>query len=654
FYPYRYFASEGFLPGYNFPRLPLSAYLPRNRRRSKDDDDFLSRPRFLAVSEFGPRSIIYHEGARYVINKVILGAGAETRGGDDGLLTRAVRCERCGAIEPLLGEGSPDLCRECGAPLGAPTPNFFRMRNVTARRRDRITSDEEERLRIGYDLRTSVHFPVVDGRPRRQRATLVDADGEPLATLTYGHGADLWRINLGWRRRSETDPPGFLLDTERGVWVRSQNPEAPDDDPEDPATPQQERVIPFVEDTRNCLLIEPATRLPDEAMASLQAALKTAIQLVFQLEDRELAAEPLPARGERRSILLYEAAEGGAGVLRRLLREPEAIRAVAERALVLCHFDPETGDDLGSAAPDRERCVAACYDCLLSYFNQPDHPIVDRHLLPELLLRWAGGKVEVSGGDAPRDDHLAGLLDKCESELERRFLRLLAGRGHALPSRAQVFLAEANTRVDFFYEPEHAGATAVFVDGPPHDSEDAARRDVMIQELLEDVGYQVLRFHHSERWEAIIDRNPSVFGPGSERPPAQAQHPAAQVDPAAERPDLSSADERGETTPPAAEGEALAELLELFDDPWHAAIRALAEHPELVIDAGGELGNRVAAQFHARVDSSDTTLYIVDADDRDAATALRILRERGDLALELTASHPAPLRAVLDALDSKD
>ncbi|MEK8170890.1 hypothetical protein NKH77_19030 [Streptomyces sp. M19] len=27
FFPYRYFASEGFLPGYSFPRLPLAAYI---------------------------------------------------------------------------------------------------------------------------------------------------------------------------------------------------------------------------------------------------------------------------------------------------------------------------------------------------------------------------------------------------------------------------------------------------------------------------------------------------------------------------------------------------------------------------------------------------------------------------------------------------
>ena len=44
FYTYRYLASEGFLPGYNFPRLPLSAYIPGQRNST---DDFLSRPRFF-------------------------------------------------------------------------------------------------------------------------------------------------------------------------------------------------------------------------------------------------------------------------------------------------------------------------------------------------------------------------------------------------------------------------------------------------------------------------------------------------------------------------------------------------------------------------------------------------------------------------------
>jgi hypothetical protein len=53
FYTYRYLATEGFLPGYNFPRLPLYAFIPATRRAA-----VLQRPRFLAISEFGPNSSV--------------------------------------------------------------------------------------------------------------------------------------------------------------------------------------------------------------------------------------------------------------------------------------------------------------------------------------------------------------------------------------------------------------------------------------------------------------------------------------------------------------------------------------------------------------------------------------------------------------------
>jgi hypothetical protein len=636
FYPFRYFASEGFLPGYNFPRLPLSAYLDNRSRRNRDLDEFLSRPRFLAVSEFGPRSIIYHEGARYVTSKVILGGDLELRDGTERLLQRAVRCEHCGAIEPLLGETAPDLCRECGSALGAPTINFFRMRNVTAFRRDRITSDEEERLRMGYDLRTAVHFPVLDGRPRRYTAALVNPEGVLLATLTYGHGSDIWRINMGWRRRKDTEPPGFQLDIERGIWVRSQNPEDPDTDPEEPSSPRQERVIPFVQDTRNCLLIEPATPLSADAMASLQAALKTAIQLEFQLEDRELAAEPLPSRAQRRRLLFYEAAEGGAGVLRRLLDNKDALHKVAKRALELCHFDSETGHDLGGPAPEQDPCVAACYDCLLSYFNQPDHALVDRHLISELLVSWRDAKIERSSSEAPREDHRDILLAACESELERRFVQFLADHGHNLPTRAQVYLPEANTRVDFLYEPDQGAPVPVFVDGPPHDSEDVARQDVIITEQLEDVGYLVLRFHHRARWEDIVARYPNVFGVGS-----KPRGPQANVTPNPAPPTIPAND------PDAA----LVELLELFEPEWRALIRQLTARPGVVVDAGAELGARVSASYFARVDHADRVLFLVDAAQPDAQQALRLLRARGDKALALRADDPEALTVVLQTLD---
>ena len=70
FYPYRYFASEGFLPGYSFPRLPLAAFIPAERRTTHGQGDYVQRPRFLAISEFGPGAFIYHEGARYEVDRV--------------------------------------------------------------------------------------------------------------------------------------------------------------------------------------------------------------------------------------------------------------------------------------------------------------------------------------------------------------------------------------------------------------------------------------------------------------------------------------------------------------------------------------------------------------------------------------------------------
>lgn len=154
FYSYRYFASEGFLPGYSFPRLPLSAYIPARRIRNQNDE-FLSRPRFLAISEFGPRSIIYHEGSRYIINKVNLPV-SDT--GEGFATTRIKQCPFCGYLHPIISGDGLDRCERCGTLLEAPLNNLFRLQNVSTKRQDRISSDEEERQRQGYELRTAFRF----------------------------------------------------------------------------------------------------------------------------------------------------------------------------------------------------------------------------------------------------------------------------------------------------------------------------------------------------------------------------------------------------------------------------------------------------------------------------------------------------------------
>ena len=505
FYSYRYFASEGFLPGYNFPRLPLSAYIPGRLSRK---DDFLSRPRFLAISEFGPRSIIYHEGSRYIINKVIMPVG-ETETDEKVLTVSAKLCPNCGYLHPITdGSQGLDLCEYCKHPLDHPLRALFRLQNVSTKRRDRINCDEEERLRLGYEIKTGVRFTVHGGRPSYRTASLHLPDGNQLASLTYGHAATLWRINLGWTRRRNKSQYGFVLDTERGYWAR--NEQAAEEDEADPMSAKTTRVVPYVEDHRNCLLFKPTTPLDENQMVSLQAALKQAIQTCYQLEDNELAAEALPGREDRKGILFYEAAEGGAGVLRQLISDPRAFASVARDALEICHFDSETGEDKRRAPRSNEDCEAACYDCLMTYGNQRDHTLLDRQSIRDLLIQYKNAMVSASPGKLPRAEHLKRLMNQAGSELEKAWLQYLDSRDLRLPSKAQVFLEECQTRPDFFYEDD---LTLIYVDGPVHEFPDRAKRDEEQTDCLEDLGYTVIRFGHKDDWGKIIARFPNVFGP---------------------------------------------------------------------------------------------------------------------------------------------
>ncbi|MBK8051044.1 MAG: hypothetical protein IPK16_30480 [Anaerolineales bacterium] len=184
--------QRGFLPGYSFPRLPVSAYIPGRKVGLSNKDEYLNRPRFLAISEFGPRSIIYHEGSRYIVNRVILPVDAVS---NTGLVTSSAKlCPRCGHLHPVVsGQTDAVCCEQCDALLDTPIHNLMRMHNVSTRRRDRINSDEEERTRMGYEISNT--------RTTTREATVTASDGTPLLRLTYGQAATIWRMNLGWKWR---------------------------------------------------------------------------------------------------------------------------------------------------------------------------------------------------------------------------------------------------------------------------------------------------------------------------------------------------------------------------------------------------------------------------------------------------------------------
>src|ERR1019366_1496638 len=175
---------------------------------------------------------------------------------------------------------------------------------------------------------------------------------------------------------------GFDIDPVQGWWKKFD--EAEDDDG-DPRRVGSQRVVPAVEDHKNALLLSLQPPPVDVTIfATVQHALIRGLEQLFELEEGELLGEPTPNRDNRRSLLFYEATEGGAGVLSEVSRRPGVLTEVARRALEVMHFAPPADITQISAAEvlatdlERGTCVAGCYRCLLSYYNQPDHELIDR------------------------------------------------------------------------------------------------------------------------------------------------------------------------------------------------------------------------------------------------------------------------------------
>lgn len=475
FYPYRYFASEGFLPGYNFPRLPVSALL----RTGFEEIQFVQRPRFLAVTEFAPQNVIYHNGRKYRVTRTQFRAGDPQR-----FFVRAKLCKLCGYFHE--GEDAKsDVCQNCETTLGTSNgellPDLLEMTTQGTQQVERITSEEEERMRQGY--RTSTHYRFASDSHRQRRLDAV-AGGEsvPQLSFTYGPQATVLRINHGWRR---TDQPGFTLNLANGVWQRR-----PDETPEAEAeggTAIKHGVRIFVQDTRNVLLAElgPDLAHNQPLVLSLQYALLAGIREHFQLEDDELNAELL-GNGPPYRMLIWEATEGGAGVLRRLVEEPDALARVAAEALRICHVNPASGED---RADDAGECTRACYRCLLSYSNQPHHGQLDRQLIRDVLRGLSRAVVHILQPAMPPDVPVPDGLPP----LVRRVLDTLTASGRRLPDATMRQVA--GQTVHLFYGPR----TAVLC------LENDDRRDAAW--VLEDAGYRVITLRAEDDLESQLARH---------------------------------------------------------------------------------------------------------------------------------------------------
>lgn len=484
FYPYRYLASEGFLPGYNFTRLPLRIFVPSGTTTG----EFISRPRSIALREFGPLNIIYHSGRKYRVSQLVV---QDT----ESSLTEAKISTKAGYY--LAGDQKDlEICPFSGANLTDSANkeylhDLLEMSESRADEVDRISCEEEERISRGFDVQT--YFAVDGGYLDRVRKAVARSSETNLLNLRYIAAARLVHVNSQWRaQRTEGFPIGLIS----GDW-RSSMP-----GPDANLREAFRLVKLWTSSLADALYIEPiqALGLGPDGVVTLEHALKRAIETVFQIEPNEIGVVTVGDR-QAPNILLYESAEGSLGILSQFV-DAEGVRTfpkVIDAAKQICRFD------------DEAYLAPASYDDLLSYYNQRDHKVIDRFLIRDALDKLALCSIEIQTNAGFRDyeEQYQSMLRNLDpnSSTERAFIQFLYDNGLRLPDAAQKKVDGVYCQPDFYYEHRFW----VFCDGSPHDTPAVRERDQEQRQLIIARGDEVWVWHYREDLATKIAQRPDMF-----------------------------------------------------------------------------------------------------------------------------------------------
>lgn len=494
FYPYRYLAAEGFLPGYNFTRLPVRTFV----ESTEGEGEFISRPRFIALQEFGPQNIVYHDGSKYKVEQIIMHE-------PELKLLDAKISPKTGyflyndqynyEVDPITQEPMTlDPSKHVHAHL-------LELGTTRALQLERITCQEEERTRRGYEIQT--YFSLDAGLESTTEA-LVKVHGEKLLHVHYMPACRIFKLNLKWRIAREQ---GFPLDLTNGFWVSRQRLN------ELQQKNQAENIKSvklFTSNTANALYLQPVKALALEGgqagVITLMYALKRALENYFQVESGEIDAVAIGPENAP-NILIYESAEGSLGILSQVVDRPEVFPALMQEAYAVCFC--KDGVEL---QPDASgQYIPATYDDLLSFYNQIHHDILDKNLIREALLKLRQSEIEILSNRAfsSYDEHYQFLQRHRDpnSATEEKFLKFLYNNRLRLPDEVQPRVKDMFVRPDFFYKPN----VYIFCDGTPHDRPAVQHDDQIKRQALKNAGYQVLVWHYAEPLEDFVNKRPDIF-----------------------------------------------------------------------------------------------------------------------------------------------
>ncbi len=474
FYPYRYLGNRGFLPNYAFPRKASSTFFT-------DRKEAIQRAPSLALREFAPLSSIYFRGRRYRVVK----AQPKSRG-QAHQWNRIKACD-CGRFYMDEEIAASSACNVCGQSLTNTheLSRAFELPDMVARPAGRITSDEDDRSRRGFEIQPFFKIP----------ATCVPLGlnrGETrLAEIRYSHHGELLLLNSGARSAEET---GFSYCEKCRTWISSEEG-AEDHADEDgrnrcPAGGTREdvhsQVVLYTAGRHDFVTVDVEVPEGQDNTAfgwSLLHALSYGFGIAFSAEESEVAGYlfQVPGHGNRVRLLLYEKDEGGVGLISNLT-SAAAWKRVAERALEIVHVDPDSGDEKDDA------CERACYDCLLSFFNQHVHEHLDRALVVYTLQAFyaADTLAPIQDESSLSWEELRENAVGAEPEVIGRMEQL----GFPLPVAQHKVIRDSEeapiTEADLFYP----GKIVVWVQGSPHHMEHEQTRDEAKKTRLKSLGYR--------------------------------------------------------------------------------------------------------------------------------------------------------------------
>jgi very-short-patch-repair endonuclease len=486
FYTFRYLASEGFLPGYNFTRLPIRVFLG-----GKDKNESISRPRFIGLKEFGPNNLIYHNGGKFKVNRITPNDVALDL--QEIKISKDTNYAFLGQEEGKGKNQDPITGVQFTASNIELHQNLLELEEAQSENTERISCMEEIRTSEGYV--TELYLNTADSLQDATKIKLT-VDGDELMKLFYAPAAKLILLNKKWRRGKDN---GFDIGTKTGFFKTKKQVDKPN--PQDPI----QNIMLYTYDTSDVLYIQPVKSLglTEDGVITMQYALEKAIERFYNIEPVEIDAK-LMGNGEYKNIMLYESAEGSIGVLKDIARNPAKLRDIFYLAYDICGYDYEQKQDKDPSKPK------ASYDDLLSYYNQMDHSKIDRHAIIDALELLILSNPDDTIGGTYEDKYESlkkGLHHR--SPGEKALLDYLYENGFRLPDFTNRNMEQFYVQPDFIYENEKA---LIFVDGGIHKKSVVKADDDKKRKTIEMAGFDVLVWDDTnEDVSSFVTRRQDIF-----------------------------------------------------------------------------------------------------------------------------------------------